>query len=103
MPMPGGEVPGTGAVLAAVETASGRVAEIAGKPERHLFEMALEAIGGDGRVAMVGDRISSDVEGGRRAGLETVLVLGGATSQSEAEAADPGPDHVLDGLPGLLT
>jgi HAD superfamily hydrolase (TIGR01450 family) len=45
MPMPGGEWPGTGAILAAVETASGRVAEIAGKPERHLFEMALEALG----------------------------------------------------------
>lgn len=103
MPMPGGEVPGTGAVLAAVEAASGREAEIAGKPERHLFEMALEAIGGEGPVAMVGDRLSSDVEGGRRAGLETVLVLSGTTSRGRAEAAEPGPDHVLDGLPGLLT
>jgi len=44
MPMPGGEWPGTGAILAAVETASGRVAEIAGKPERHLFELALAAL-----------------------------------------------------------
>ena len=44
MPMPGGEWPGTGAILAAVETASGRVAEIAGKPERHLFEIALAAL-----------------------------------------------------------
>jgi glycerol-1-phosphatase len=102
MPMPGGEVPGTGAVLAAVEVASGRRAEIAGKPERRLFEMAIEAIGGEGRLAMVGDRISSDIEGGRRAGLETVLVLSGATSREEAERADPEPDHVLDSLSGLL-
>ena len=57
MPYPGGELPGTGAVLAAVEVASGTQAEIAGKPERHLFEMAMEAIGrrGDG-LAMIGDR-----------------------------------------------
>lgn len=102
MPYPGGEVPGTGAVLAAVETASGRRAEIAGKPERHLFEMAIEAIGGEGRLAMVGDRISSDIEGGRRAGLETVLVLSGATGREEAEAADPAPGLVLDDLGGLL-
>lgn len=101
MPFPGGEVPGTGAVLAAVETASGRRAEIAGKPERHLFEMAVEAIGG-GRAAMVGDRISSDIEGGRGAGLETILVLSGATSREEAEGADRAPDHVLDDLSGLL-
>ena len=102
MPFPGGEVPGTGAVLAAVEVASGRRAEIAGKPERHLFEMAIEAIGGEGRLAMVGDRISSDVEGGRGAGLETILVLSGTTSREEAEAADPAPDHVLENLSGLL-
>lgn len=115
MPFPGGEVPGTGAVLAAVEVASGRRAEIAGKPERHLFEMAIEAVRWsfssnndekdhrNGRLAMVGDRITSDIEGGRQAGLETVLVLSGTTSREQAEAADPPPDHVLDDLSGLLT
>lgn len=101
MPFPGGELPGTGAVLAAVEVASGKQATIAGKPERHLFEIAKEAIG-EGRLAMVGDRISSDIDGGRAAGLETVLVLSGTTSRAEAEAADPGPDHVLDDLAALL-
>jgi glycerol-1-phosphatase len=101
MPFPGGEVPGTGAVLAAVEVASGRSAEIAGKPERHLFEMATQAAGG-GRLAMIGDRITSDIEGGRRAGLETVLVLSGTTSREQAEAAEPAPDHVLENLAGLL-
>ena len=101
MPYPGGELPGTGAVLAAVEVASGRQATIAGKPERHLFEMAREAAGG-GRLAMVGDRISSDIDGGRAAGLETILVLSGTTSREQAEAADPAPDHVLDDLAALL-
>jgi len=102
MPMPGGEWPGTGSILAAVETASGRVAEIGGKPERHLFEMALEAIGGDGRVAMIGDRISSDIEGGRRAGLETILVMSGTTTLEQVEAAEPPPDHVIENLATLL-
>lgn len=116
MPMPGGEWPGTGAILAAVETASGRVAEIAGKPERHLFEMALAALGRrpldtndvqkesrDRRVAMVGDRVSSDVEGGRRAGLATVLVRSGTTGRDGGEGAEPRPDHVIDDLAGLLS
>jgi glycerol-1-phosphatase len=101
MPFPGGELPGTGAVLAAVEVASGKQATIAGKPEPHLFEIAKEAVG-EGRVAMIGDRISSDIDGGRAAGLETVLVLSGTTSREEAEAADPPPDHVLENLAGLL-
>jgi HAD superfamily hydrolase (TIGR01450 family) len=114
MPYPGGELPGTGAVLAAVEVATGRRAEIAGKPEQHLFEMAIEAIRGsfvgsettkeprNERLAMIGDRVSSDIEGGRRAGLATILVLSGTTSREEAAAADPKPDFVLDDLAGLL-
>lgn len=114
LPMPDGEWPGTGSILAAVETASGRRAEIGGKPEHHLFEMAIEVIRGSkvtddvqkepqtGRLAMVGDRISSDIDGGRAAGLATVLVLSGSSSRAEAEAADPPPDHVLESLAGLL-
>jgi HAD superfamily hydrolase (TIGR01450 family) len=116
MPMPGGEWPGTGSILAAVETASGKVAEIGGKPERHLFELAIERTRGsffasevrkepqDGpRLAMVGDRVSSDIEGGRRAGLATVLVLSGTTDREAAATADPAPDHVLEDLAGLLS
>jgi HAD superfamily hydrolase (TIGR01450 family) len=118
LPMPGGAWPGTGSVLAAVETASGKTAEIGGKPEAHLFEMALEAIGrvgdplraadtreeprGGGRVAMVGDRLASDIDGGRRAGLETILVLSGAGTREEAEAAAEPPDHIVDDLAALL-
>lgn len=102
LPMPGGAWPGTGAILAAVETATGQTAEIGGKPERHLFEMARGLIAGAARVAMVGDRVASDIEGGRRAGLETILVLSGATSREEAEWAESSPDHVVDDLAGLL-
>lgn len=114
MPMPGGEWPGTGAILAAVETASGRHAEIAGKPERHLFELALGRLRcssapedtakeqRNGRVAMVGDRPSSDIAGGHNAGLATVLVLSGTTDAEAAAAAEPAPDHVVADLAALL-
>jgi len=102
LPMPGGAWPGTGSILAAVETASGARAEIGGKPERHLFDQARALISEAQRVAMVGDRVSSDIEGGRRAGLATILVLSGASSREEAAAADPAPDLVLDDLAALL-
>jgi HAD superfamily hydrolase (TIGR01450 family) len=102
LPMPGGAWPGTGATLAAVETASGKHAETGGKPEPYLFDQARALIPKADRVAMVGDRIASDIEGGRRAGLITVLVLTGACTRAEAEAATPPPDHVIDDLPALL-
>ncbi|HKI67927.1 MAG TPA: HAD-IIA family hydrolase [Solirubrobacterales bacterium] len=102
LPMPGGAWPGTGATLAAVETASGKRAETGGKPEPHLFEQARALIPKADRVAMVGDRIASDIEGGRRAGLATVLVLTGADTRADAEASKSPPDHVIDDLPALL-
>ena len=103
LPMPGGAWPGTGAILAAVETASGASAEIGGKPERHLFDLARERLGDPGRVAMVGDRVSSDIEGGRRAGLATILVLSGATTREDADAgAGAAADHVIDDLAELI-
>jgi glycerol-1-phosphatase len=101
LPMPSGAWPGTGAILAAVETASGARAEIGGKPERHLFDAARGRIAAAERVAMVGDRVSSDILGGQRAGLATILVLSGATSRKEAESAEPPPDHVIDRLADL--
>jgi HAD superfamily hydrolase (TIGR01450 family) len=102
LPMPGGAWPGTGAVLAAVETASGASAEVGGKPERHLFELARDRLGADGRVAMVGDRIASDIEGGRRVGLETILVLSGASAIEDAEAEWSAADHVIADLAELV-
>lgn len=88
MPMPGGEWPGTGAILAAVEVCSGKQAEIGGKPARHLFELALSRIPDAQRIAMIGDRLSSDIAGGHAAGLDTILVLSG-TSGSDGGSEDP--------------
>lgn len=102
LPMPGGAWPGTGATLAAVETASGKRAETGGKPEPHLFDQARGLIPEADRIAIVGDRIASDIVGGQRAGLTTILVLTGACTRDDAEAADPPPDHVIDDLAGLL-
>ncbi|MFE9747045.1 HAD-IIA family hydrolase [Saccharothrix saharensis] len=96
-PMPDGLWPGTGAVLAAVETALGRRATALGKPEPAIFRVAHELVGG-GRVAVVGDRVQTDVEGGRRAGLPTVLVR----PDPVPEGAGPRPDHVVPDLTGLL-
>jgi glycerol 3-phosphatase-2 len=102
LPMPDGPWPGTGATLAAIETASGKRAVTGGKPEPYLFEQALALMPKAGRIAMVGDRIASDIEGGRRAGLATVLVLSGDTPREEAEAMDTPPDHVIESLLELL-
>jgi len=101
-PMPDGPWPATGAVLAAVETAAGRSADlIAGKPEPPMYEAARDRLG-PGRCLAVGDRLEVDVLGARRAGMDSALVLTGGATRSEAEAADARPTHIADSLAALV-
>jgi HAD superfamily hydrolase (TIGR01450 family) len=101
-PMPDGLWPGTGAVLAAVETATGRTADVVvGKPEPAMYEAARATLA-PGRVLAVGDLLDVDVTGARRAGLDSALVLTGGTSRAVAAAADPAPTHVADSLAALV-
>jgi glycerol-1-phosphatase len=101
-PMPDGPWPGTGAVLAAIEVASGRqAAYVVGKPEGVMYAAALDRLG-DGRTLGVGDRLDVDVLGARRAGLDSALVLTGATTRSQADAAQPQPTLVASSLGSLV-
>lgn len=101
-PTESGLWPGTGAILAAVERASGREAKVIGKPEPQLFRTALERLG-SGRTLVVGDRLDADVEAAARAGLDAALVLTGGTSAEEAEAAgEPRPLTVAASLAELV-
>jgi HAD superfamily hydrolase (TIGR01450 family) len=102
IPMPDGLWPGTGAVLAAIETAPGRRASLTvGKPEPPMYEAARDRLG-PGRVLAVGDRWEVDVAGARRAGMDSALVLTGATTRADAEAAPEPPTHVADSLAALV-
>jgi len=97
-----GLVPGTGAILAAVEYASGSTARIVGKPEPELFRAAFDRLG-EGRTLVVGDRLDADVAAAAKAGLDAALVLTGGTSAEEAEAApEPRPRYVAASLAALV-
>jgi HAD superfamily hydrolase (TIGR01450 family) len=101
-PMPDGPWPGTGAVVAAVEAATGARARSVGKPEAQLFLTALDRLGADARTLVVGDRLDADVAGARAAGLDAALVLTGATSAAMADDADPAPAFVAQSLAELV-
>ena len=101
LPMPEGLWPGTGALLAAVETASGATASIVGKPMPQLFLTALDRLG-DGPTLVVGDRVDSDVAAAAAAGLDAALVLSGGASAEEAAAGDLRPVAVAETLGALV-
>jgi HAD superfamily hydrolase (TIGR01450 family) len=97
-PTPDGLWPGTGAVLAAIETASGAQATVVGKPEPVIFEMAREALAGCMRIAVIGDNLVADIAGAKRAGLGAILVLTGTCGPADLARAAIRPDLVFDSL-----
>ena len=56
-----------------------------------MFEAAKRRLAGD-RISMVGDALDADIAGGARAGLATILVLGGRTAAADREQAGFQPD-----------
>ena len=103
-PMPDGHWPGTGAIVAAVEAATGATAVSVGKPEAQIFRTALDRLGADDGAGalVVGDRLDSDLAGAHAAGLDGAIVLTGATTAREAAMADPAPVAVAPTLADLL-
>lgn len=101
LPTPEGPWPGAGSVLALLSTATGARPEIAGKPERALFETVAASLGPGPRL-MVGDRADTDLAGARPLGWATALVLSGATRPPGLLDVEVVPDHLLGDVGGLL-
>ncbi|MBI5157747.1 MAG: HAD-IIA family hydrolase [Acidimicrobiia bacterium] len=103
-PAPGGVLPGAGAIVAAVEAASGSLAVVAGKPHPPMLA-AVSARLRPGVTWMVGDRPETDVAFARAAGWRAVLVLTGIARSAAEVPDDLKPDVILPSiadLPGLL-
>jgi glycerol 3-phosphatase-2 len=101
-PQPEGLWPGTGAILAAVEVASERTAEVVGKPNPQLLLTALDRLG-EGRTLVVGDRVDADLVAAASAELDAALVLTGGLSAADADGTtEPKPVAVADTLASLI-
>lgn len=88
LPTERGPLPGNGSMVAALRMASGREPQVAGKPAPALLHEAAERSGARNPL-MIGDRLDTDVEGGRAAGMTTLLVLTGVSDATELLGAPP--------------
>ena len=94
-------LPGAGAILAAIQTATGANAEVVGKPNAPIFRAALARAGG-GRPLVIGDRLDTDIDGARRLGWDALLVLTGITTETDLRGAGPKPTYVAERLDRLV-
>lgn len=102
-PTPDGFMPDIGAMMAMIETSTGKAADvIVGKPNSPMVEAIVELTGFEvGNLTMVGDRLYTDIAMGI-AGIQTVLVLTGEANKEDLPAAPWQPDLVCENLEELL-
>jgi len=97
-----GLLPGNGAILACLQAATDVEPFIIGKPERSMFDAALAAIGVDAaHMAMLGDRLETDILGGQKAGLRTIMVLTGVNDEADLAVSPVKPDWVFEDIQEL--
>jgi 4-nitrophenyl phosphatase len=103
-PTPRGEIPGAGAWVSVVVTASGVEPIYAGKPEPYLIERARQRLGSAKNEALVvGDRLETDIAGGQAAGCPVALVLSGVSTRQQGQAWKPDVDVIAEDLYSLVS
>jgi 4-nitrophenyl phosphatase len=99
LPTEHGITHGNGAILAALQTASGVAPTIIGKPEPIMYQLALARLGADlGTTAAIGDRVETDILGAVRAGIRSILVLSGVSTRAQLAGLDYQPTWVMQDI-----
>jgi len=96
-----------GPFVTAIEYATGREADVVGKPAPSFFELALSDLGVTAdRVAMVGDDVEADVGGAMDAGLAGILVRTGKYREDLVRDSGIEPTATVDSIadvPALIS
>jgi 4-nitrophenyl phosphatase len=102
IPSEWGPLPGAGALQALITAATGVKATTIGKPGPAIFREAMARLGSTAAdTAVVGDRLNTDIAGGKAAGLVTILLLSGISQRADLSANGVQPDYVFDDIRAL--
>jgi 4-nitrophenyl phosphatase len=102
-PTPRGEIPGAGAWISVVTTATNIEPIYAGKPLPFMMELSLERLGTKKEETLVvGDRLETDIAAGQAVGCPCALVLSGVSTREQAETWIPQIDIIADDLSSLI-
>ena len=70
-----------------------------GKPNQPIMEVLLEKYGLDSKeCVIVGDRLETDILAGINTGMQTVLVLTGASGTEDIELSGIRPDRIIKSI-----
>lgn len=99
LPTERGLTHGNGAILACLQTATGRAPTIVGKPEPLMYQQAMARLNADPATTVaIGDRLDTDILGAVRAGIKSILVLSGVSTRDQLNNPACRPTWVMDGI-----
>jgi 4-nitrophenyl phosphatase len=102
-PTPRGEIPGAGAWVSVIVTATGVEPIFAGKPSPYMFDLARYRLGTPKEdTLVVGDRLETDIAGGQAAGCPVALVLSGVCGLEKARNWQPQVNIIAQDLAELV-
>ena len=94
---------GNGSMVGAIKGCTGKEPTVVGKPSTLMVDYISEKFGVDkNRMAMVGDRLDTDIVFGKAAEMMTVLTLSGVTDTAKLEKSDVQPDFFVDSIADFL-
>ena len=98
-----GYMPDVGAMIAFVKAATGREPDlVVGKPNRLIVDAAAAKLHMQiSEMAMIGDRLYTDIALGQSSGIATILVLSGETKAEDVKNSPFQPDYTFDSLAGV--
>ena len=92
-----GIVPGNGAILEALRVSTGVAPTVIGKPQPEMMVQAMQRMDGNAaNTAVIGDRLDTDILGGRNAGLTSLLVLTGVTTAAQVDIDLIKADYIFE-------
>lgn len=98
-----GPRPGCGAIVALLESATGRAAYHVGKPNPFMMRAARKRIGlSTDQVTMIGDTMETDIRGATDLGFESILVLTGSTTPESVSRYPFRPTRIVSSIAELV-
>lgn len=103
-PLEGGRyMPDTGAMIKMIEASTEKLPNIIGKPNKGIIEAICKKFNIDkSSMAMVGDRLYTDVKLGINAEITSILVLSGEATIKDLEQSDISPTYVFNSVKDIF-
>jgi len=99
LPTERGLIQGNGAILAALQAATGKTPTVIGKPEPIMYQQALALLGTTPEETIaIGDRLDTDILGAVRTGMRSLMVLTGASKREDLDKIDYAPTWIMQDL-----